>query len=220
MTRLIWIVIGLIVWPYVGRSADSTWEKTGESKGVVTYRKEIVGSPTIAFRGEGEIAAPFKLVSTVLLDCDRMIEWVRNGSCKVIKRINDYEYYILTHLEMPPLFTDREFVLHSKIKLDAEKGLIHIVMDSVEIPEVPLNRFIRGQLHGEYVLQAREGGKATFVEAEMHGDPKGALPKWLVNWIQKMWPVETFSSLKKQVVKPDLAVLPKVNELLGDRFNP
>jgi len=39
------------------------------------------------------------------------------------------------------------------------------------------------------------------VVAEVHTDPKGSLPKWLVNLVQKSWAHTTLMGLRAQVGK-------------------
>jgi hypothetical protein len=35
-------------------------------------------------------------------------------------------------------------------------------------------------------------------------DPKGSIPKWIFNMIQKKWPENTFKNVRKQVQKSDI----------------
>ena len=39
-------------------------------------------------------------------------------------------------------------------------------------------------------------------------DPKGALPSWVVNLVQKAWPMNTLKALRKQVKKPFVGSIP------------
>jgi hypothetical protein len=74
---------------------------------------------------------------------------------------------------------------------------------SVEHPKAPAKDSIgvRGViLHGRYVLQPK-GPNQTFVKAEYLADPKGILPTWVVNIVQKNWPYKTLAGLRKQVKK-------------------
>jgi hypothetical protein len=45
-------------------------------------------------------------------------------------------------------------------------------------------------------------------------DPRGSVPKFLVNMVQKSWPHKTITSLRKQVAKPDI----KDEKLVIDRL--
>ena len=61
---------------------------------------------------------------------------------------------------------------------------------------------VRGELlDSSFVLTRVEAGR-TMVVAEMHADPKGDMPKWLVNMFQKGWAHTTITRLRAQVAKP------------------
>ena len=52
------------------------------------------------------------------------------------------------------------------------------------------------------------------VRAELHVDPKGWLPKFLVNFSQKAWPVNTFKGIRQQATKNDIRHTPEFASLL------
>ena len=51
-----------------------------------------------------------------------------------------------------------------------------------------------------YRLTDMEGGK-TRVEVEIQTDPKGWMPIWLVNLVQKDWPLETLNGMRGELSK-------------------
>ena len=51
----------------------------------------------------------------------------------------------------------------------------------------------------------------TKVEVEVFTDPKGALPAWLINLIQKDWPWKTIDGLVKRSSRPDVVADPAVS---------
>ncbi len=222
LVRLFFIIsITISVSSGLARAEDTTWESMGFQDGVAMFRKEVPGSSVVAFRGEGMIDAPLSKVASVVMDCDRTKEWVHQlVQCTIVKKLNTYEFIVQNHLGMPAFLTDRDFVSHTKITVDPQKKFIYVVMDSIDVPEAPVKDFVRGQLHGEWKIESRENGTKTFVSAEMHGDPKGSVPKWLVNLFQKAWPTNTFGGLRKQVLKADLKMIPKIAEILGVTVSP
>ena len=46
--------------------------------------------------------------------------------------------------------------------------------------------------------------KGTMVVAEVVVDPRGSVPTFIVNMVQKSWPHNTLMALRKQVAKPDI----------------
>ena len=63
---------------------------------------------------------------------------------------------------------------------------------------------VRGKLAAKYVLEPANDGKATLLTVEIHADPKGWLPSWVINFFQKDWAHETILGIRKQTAKKDL----------------
>ena len=61
---------------------------------------------------------------------------------------------------------------------------------------------------GAGICRLVEGGQKTLVVTEIHADPKGSLPTWVVNMFQKDWPVKTIRNLRAQVAKGDIKESP------------
>ena len=74
---------------------------------------------------------------------------------------------------------------------------------------------IRGEMiDTTFVLSSIDDDKKTRVDASFLCDPKGSIPKWLVNYFLKDWPKTTFRNLRKEVLKPDIAVDTRFSKLL------
>ena len=52
-------------------------------------------------------------------------------------------------------------------------------------------------------MEALPNGQ-TKVAVEVQTDPKGALPSWLINMIQKDWPYNSITSLTKQAQRENI----------------
>ena len=60
---------------------------------------------------------------------------------------------------------------------------------------------VRAEVKGTYYNFTALSAKRTKLEVEVHTDPKGLLPNWLVNLIQKKWPSKTLSGLIRHARK-------------------
>ena len=184
-------------------AAEPAWERIREVDGIVVDRREVAGSPLIAFRGEGVVAAPLLRVAAVLVDVSRSPEWVDSViEARELRRIDATTSVNYSHVKTPPLVSDRDFVLRGT--LEVSPGRIVIRIKSVEDDAMPPGRFVRGEVHDSSFVLQRESDGATRVTAEIHADPKGALPTWLVNVFQRSWAVKTIRALRTQVRKPDV----------------
>jgi hypothetical protein len=194
-----------------GRSKD--WVETGREDGVVSFKREVPGSDVIALRGEGVVDAPLMRVVSVLLDYARAPEWVDSlAEVRVVRMTGKLEFIEYDHVATPPVvMQDRDFVCHGKLWLDLHKQTFAMMIEPATDPSVPVNDdYVRGELRGFWWLQAIDGGKKTSVITEMHGDPKGGVPKWLVNLFQNNWARSTLQSLRAQVAKKDIQIMPQV----------
>jgi len=180
------------------------WEKIREEDGITVYRKEVEGSPLVAFRGEGEIAAPIARVAAVQMDLDHTHEWVeRLKEAKMLEARSESEFLTYSHIGAPPLVSDRDFV--NQVKIDfAPPSRIKFNLQSVDDPKAPVTDYVHGKLiKSSFELTALAPDRTRLV-CEIHADPKGSLPKWVVNQFQKGWAFKTITQMRKQVQKPDV----------------
>jgi hypothetical protein len=183
------------------------WTKIDETDGITVYRREVPGSDVIAFKGEGIVAAPLVRVASVVFDTSRATEWIDSlVEARVVRRISDVEYVEYDHFGTPFVMKDRDFVTSNRLEYDTAKKAITIRLRSVTDPAAPPTSYIRGELvSSTFVLTPTADGKGTKVVGDVHCDPRGGVPKWLVNWFQKDWPTSTFKKLRTQVAKPNIA---------------
>ncbi|HRG96697.1 MAG TPA: START domain-containing protein [Polyangiaceae bacterium] len=192
-------------------SADAPrWERVTESGGVTVFKQEVEGSPVIAFKGIGVVNAPIARVAAVVTDSNRTPEWMDSvADAHIVRQVSPFERIVYTHLKSPPLIADRDFVTAAKAEFDRANKRVIIRIHSVADASAPPTSHVRGQiLHSSFVLTSVEGGQKTLVVTEIHADPKGSLPTWVVNLFQKDWPVKTIRNLRAQCAKGDIKEAP------------
>lgn len=200
--------------PAAPQPVESPWEKIRESDGIVIHRREVPGSPLIAFKGEGLIEQPILRVATVLLDASRSHEWAdRVVEARELGVLSDHEVVHYSHVATTFITKDRDFV--TRIALDVVPGkLIRLRLRSIDDPRAPKTDFVRGELIDSSFTLTAESDGVTRIVAELHADPKGSLPKWLVNAFQKSWAHKTITALRKQSSRADLVEVPTVRARL------
>lgn len=198
---------------------DKVWEETSNDDGITVYRKEVPGSDLVAFRGETTIDAPIAKVANVLIDTSRKLEWVHKiVEAKDVRPIGEYERVEYNHTASGFfLVRDRDFVFQAKATIDKPNQRMTLRLKSVDDPLQPETDCVRGHLdNSAYTMTAVDGGKKTHLVVEIHADPRGAVPKWLVNLFQKAWPRNTIEGIKRQVAKPDVLEHPGVKAAFAD----
>lgn len=194
-----------------------SWEKVRETDGITVYRSNVPGTGVLAFKGDGRVEVPLLKVARVIVDPSRGPEWVDSlAESRVIRQISELEFLEYDHFAMPFIIKDRDFVSRVTIEPHPAAQEIAVSFISVDDPEVPpQKRYVRGDLvYSVFHLRA-EGPNATRVEAEILCDPKGSLPKWLVNLFQKSWPVKTLQALRRQAARPDVTPDPVLARLFS-----
>jgi len=179
------------------------WEFMHKKDGIKVYRKNIEGSPIVGFRGETVIYSQPEKVLAVLMDNVYRTEWVdRLEKSEILERISPREYIVYQVFKLPWPLSKRDFVYKGKLIVDKKDKSILVVMGSVEHPEAPKTVGVRAELITSRYRIKPLGKYMTGFEVEIHSDPKGLIPSFIVNLVQKSWPYKTLMSVKRQVEKP------------------
>jgi hypothetical protein len=211
------VLLLAVACPLVGWAQDgAAWEPLRNESGIQVSRKVVVGSPFVAFRGEGDVAAPILAVADVLVDVPHEKDWMDSmKEARILRQVSDSEYIVYSHLGTPPTMTDREFVTDVHVAIDPSKRGMTVTMHSVDDPASPHTDYVRALLtESSFSLKANPDGRSTHVVAEIHCDPKGNIASWIVNLFQRSWGYNTIQSLRRQVARGDAPVHP----LLKDRL--
>jgi len=186
--------------------APPAWEKMGEDDGIAVYRREVPGSPLIAFKGDGIVNASIVRVASVLSDSSRATEWVDSlTESKIVRQVSETETIHYDHIGTPFVLKDRDFVSDCKLDFDPAQKQVILRIHAVTDPLAPPTNAVRGELlHSSFTMTSLEHGTKTRVVAEIHADPKGSVAPWIVNLFQKGWPHNTLKRLRAQVAKPDI----------------
>jgi hypothetical protein len=194
------------------------WEKIGEDDGIAVYRREVPGSPIVAFKGEGIIDASILRVSSVIVDSSRATEWVDSlKEARILRQVSETETIHYDHIGTPIVMKDRDFVSDCKLEFDPAQKKVSLKIHSVNDASAPRTDYVRGELlQSSFVMTSIDHGTKTRIVAEIHADPKGSVAKWIVNLFQKKWPHNTITSLRRQVAKPDIQEHPRLKQVLTE----
>jgi len=190
------------------------WEMFNEEDGIKCYRRDVAGSDVVALRGEGFVAAPITRVASVLVDRKRATEWIdRLARTKVLRELSETESINWNHIKTPTPLKDRDFVFKTVLTTDpAKKKVLFSYYSVIDKAAPETDHYVRGHFkHGKFELtmaerKNKDGSvtKGTIVVAEVVVDPRGSVPTFIVNMVQKSWPHKTLTALRKQVAKSDI----------------
>ncbi len=185
---------------------DESWEKVSEKEGVLTHRREVEDSPLVEFRGETVMDTSVAKILSILTDTPRKKEWVdRLEEAKDLRIESPFSRVEYNHTAAPWPAKDRDFIFSAKAFADPSEKAVLILLKSVEDSNTPeQDCCVRAQIvQGFYYLKSLSPQQTKVIVA-VNADPKGSVPKWIVNMIQKSWPRKTLLSLQAQADKEDV----------------
>jgi hypothetical protein len=188
--------------PEVRADNVGPWEQVRDEAGIRVQRRKVEGSNLHEFQGRGVIDAPLTTVLAVLHDVGSAPEWMHKcAAAHVVEHIDDRHEVVYNRTAAPWPVSDRDTVLSSEAVFDARTHEVRINFWSITHPkEPPVRGVVRmPSLRGHWILSPFNGGRATQVEYQVHADPGGSLPGWLVNMASKEIPFQTIASLREQV---------------------
>lgn len=183
-------------------ASQARWEKVDSADGIDTYRREIPGSPLLAIRGVADVDGSILHVASVLMDTTRLTEWMdRVVEARRISTLGPLHFIEYERASLPFPLTDRDFVIESWVEVDPVKKQVILRARSTQYPAIPVGELVRGEvLYSAFTLSALDA-QHTHLVAEVHTDPKGSIPKWMVNMAQKSWAHDTITGLRRQVAR-------------------
>lgn len=185
------------------------WEDLGTKNGIEVARKKVENSPLFAFRGETKTNIPAATLAAILLDDPAATKWVdlMNHS-EFIRMIKPNIRLVHQAYDMPWPVTDRDFVMAQTVIYNQDTKEFKLAFESVEMQDLPEKEScIRAIARNSYWYLRTNPDGSTQVAVEAHTDPRGILPPWLINMIQKDWSYNTITGLLKYAettqVSPD-----------------
>jgi hypothetical protein len=182
------------------------------------YKKDVQGSDILAVKGVGTLDAPFAKILSVVLDAPNRSKWMEQvEGVEILKTISPTEKIAYWHLSPPWPIRDRDLVIRETLEIDKAAKRITLRMQSIEDPAYPPRPDrIRAELFdASFVATPVDGGTKTAMIAESHADPKGSIPKWVVNIYQKDMPTKSIRRMLKRANEPEIADSPLAHDLLA-----
>jgi hypothetical protein len=190
----------------------AAWENVGVIDGVKVQRKSEPGSGQFSFRGEVVTDLHIGKVLSVFLDHTQRKHWVdRYKDSKVLAKPAPLTEIYWIQFQLPFPVSNRDYVLQAEGDADPNKRVFTTHIKSVERADKPVDDCcVRAVTRTKYIFEAIPGTEKTRLTVEVNTNPKGSLPDWLVNLIQKKWPSKTLNGLINRAkvvnrVHPDYA---------------
>jgi hypothetical protein len=187
---------------FFSQAKSANWKQISQKNGITVFKSKVVDSKIQGFRGETYIYSPVGKILHLLINNESRKKWVdRLKTSKIIQTITPFEYILHQEFQLPWPIKNRDFVYNAKAQRNSD-GKVILTMKSTNTPKVPGPKgVVRAELINSRYIITPLGKYKSKLEVEIFSDPKGIIPKWLVNIIQKSWPVKTLMAIKLEVEK-------------------
>ena len=206
MSTLVFLVATLVSTPQPIDFDALQWEPLNTTDGITVSRSAIPNMDILGVRGVGTVDLHIAKIWTLFRDVSRQIEWI--DRLKQTIRVSPPEdatvrYYSEYHSPWP--ISNRDFLFERTDTVDPESKAIQVQINSVIDASTPeKDCCVRGWLSRAYWrFTAQEGGK-TRIEVEVVTDPRGAIPSWVINLVQRSWPVKSIRGLVERASQDDI----------------
>jgi hypothetical protein len=204
------VVFGLLVLCWASTASAYDWVFDSDRDGVLVERADDPGSKLMLFRGKGESPVHISLITGVLLETGRGPEWV---DLQVISRVTKKQSALVEEIyqrfDLPWPISDRDYTMVAEASFDEGKKQVTVTFQSFDNPDVPPDECcVRATSERTFWRFTALPGDRTLIEVEVKTDPKGSLPAWLVNLIQKDWPYKSIVALSERSGRGDITPYP------------
>ena len=189
------ILLTCVAW---NSHAETQWEKVRDKSGISVYTSETDNSDIIKVKTRVIIDASLKHIQQILDNAPMRNQWVPYlAHSRIIHRFSDNERLEYSLFSAPWPASDRDFVYRMTL-LHQDDDKISYSMVSEVHSLMPENKdIVRAELiESIYTLTAIDNQK-THVELIFQADPKGWLPVWVINIIQKALPYLILRNLRE-----------------------
>jgi hypothetical protein len=174
------------------------WDLVRNDGGIVVHRRAVAGSGLHEFRGVALIEAPIAAALAVLNDAERRTEWMKEAVANTrIERTGPYSEIFYSRTGRP---------LACRRPRRGEPGAHHLRPrrapgpHRVHVGDAPSVAAVRmPSLRGHWSMWPERGGAWTRIEYQLHADPGGMLPGWVVNLASRQIPHNTIAGMQQQV---------------------
>lgn len=184
-------------------AGNTQWQKITDEDGIQVYSIAMQDTAIVKARAVATINAPIAKIERLVNDFAQRPQWVPYLQySKIIEKISPTEHIEYSLFSAPWPASNRDFVYRVEYVQQQVGNSLQLSyrMQSVTHRAMPLQPgLIRGEIFSSvYQLTAINAGQ-TRVELIYHADPKGWLPNWIVNIIQRAFPFKMMQNLRQQL---------------------
>lgn len=176
-------------------------EKDDAKKDIKVFTREVPGSELKEFRGVTHIKAPVSAFVALLKDPAQATSWMHNvKKFDSVQNISDLEHVVYIINDTPWPVTNRDAYVRSTFTQNPETFAVTVTLQGEAGFGAKNKDLIRmPAMSGAWTFAPQKDGLVE-VTYQVHANPGGSLPNWLVNAIVVDTPYNTLANLQQKVV--------------------
>jgi hypothetical protein len=176
-------------------SEESSWTKILEENDITIYSQRAENS-ILPFKATGIINNNIEETLKKLMDYKNKPKWSpKLKSVKLHKQLNRDEFIFSEYYSTPWPASDREFLLKGTIRR-ISSDTVTLKAKSILNEKLEDSGHIQADVKYINIILNKVSTNKTQIQFEFHGDMKGWMPVWLMNLIQKKWPLRFIQGLQ------------------------
>ena len=173
---------------------------------IIVEKKNSPEDEVNTYRGTTTMPMSIERIAYFLDDTESKTEWVSRLKQENRLEGNPFSYRSIAyqHYNLSWPVSDRDYVIESKwtVMKDMKLPTAILSIKSIIRDDVPeIEGRVRGQLDRLVYKLEKLKSNQTRVTVEIMVNPKGLLPNFMINLIQKEWPITTLRQLNAQALK-------------------
>jgi len=196
MKQLIALIIGFI--SIVNLNAQTDWELKKEEDGIKVYLREVEGSKIQEYKAETILKGKVSSYIAVMKDVNSYAELYEHT--KEVRLINENDTFHVHYLatDTPWPVKDRDAVYSSTYSQHYDTKLVRIDM-KIETGYVDENDdYVRMEKADGYWLFYQIEPNKVEITYQMHAEPGGSIPNWVINMFLVDTPIEDIKMLQER----------------------
>jgi len=177
--------------------AENKWQLIRDEDNIQVYSRYIQGSVIQSVKGVVNISASLDKLLNIFEDIKNCPSWMyRCKRAKTLKQINIVERidYIVTDLPWPTW--DRDLIIHSTFQQNRKTKKVEIKFRSLPNQLAVKTGIVRiKEMTGSMRFVPLKNGSIQYTY-EISADPRGNIPKWMVNAMATDFPFYTLKKLR------------------------
>lgn len=173
-------------------SAD--WKESKNKCGVKVSLKEVTGSPIKAFMVEGVIKSSPEKVVKALMNFSSFTKWHYGViESKEIKKITETKSLAYMKIDFPWPVKNRDSIATSEIVKEGKST--KVVIERFPDNKIKTKNIRVSKTDGFWMVKPHKDG--SYVSQQLHAEPGGSIPDWVVNMMLSKSPYQTFKGLRE-----------------------